>query len=79
MNDKTTGTEEATDFLTGLIVSNATKVTTAVKIPVLDKDLKLNSWIKPENLPPNKELLEGMKKQGRIIKKLKKRLDSFEK
>ena len=43
-------TEDATDFLTGLIVSNATEVTTAVKIPLLDTNLKMNTWITAANL-----------------------------
>ena len=43
-------TEDATDFLTGLIVSNATEVTTATKIPVLDANLKMNTWITAANL-----------------------------
>lgn len=43
-------TEDATDFLTGLIVSNATEVTTADSIPVLDGNTKLNTWISAANL-----------------------------
>ena len=43
-------TDDATDFLTGLIVSNAAEVTTADSIPVLDGNLKLNTWISAANL-----------------------------
>ena len=43
-------TEDATDFLTGLIVSNATEETMAVKIPLLDTNLKMNTWITAANL-----------------------------
>ena len=43
-------TEDATDFLTGVVVSNATEVTTAVKIPLLDTNLKMNTWITAANL-----------------------------
>ena len=34
----------------GLIVPNATEVTTAVKIPLLDTNLKMNTWITAANL-----------------------------
>ena len=56
-------------FVEGLGVPNATEVTAATKIPVLDQDLKLNSWIKPENLPQGKlnELIESIDKLTRSI------------
>ena len=43
-------TEDATDFFAGLIVSNATEVTTADSIPILDGNLKMNTWISAANL-----------------------------
>ena len=57
------------EFMEGLGVPNATEVTAATKIPVLDQDLKLNSWIKPENLPQGKlnELIESIDKLTRSI------------
>ena len=70
MNEKSLNAPS--DFVNGIKLSTATQVTTADKIPVLDENLKINTWIKPENLPPIKELLED-------VNELKKRLESLEK
>ena len=65
----TTVTGKHTKFNYGIGVPNAHEVTTATKIPVLDQDLKLNSWIKPENLPQGKlnELIGSIDKLTRSI------------
>ena len=53
--------DKSINALYGVTLANATEVPAATKIPVLDKDLKINSWINPENLPPNKDLAKAVK------------------